>query len=93
MTNYGETLVEQSDVADAQTQWTEADTHAAAQVDPGVEAAVIVQAQVVAAEVAEACVEAGSRPMTFTRLRVSPKVRSMKLECRMRFQCSRGNRR
>src|ERR671919_1193428 len=29
----------------------------------------------------------GSRPMTFTRRRVSPKVRSMKLECRMRPQC------
>ena len=35
----------------------------------------------------------GSRPMTFTRRRVSPKVRSMKLECRMRRQCSAGNRR
>ncbi len=35
----------------------------------------------------------GSRPITLTRRRVSPKVRSMKLECRMRCQCSRGNRR
>jgi hypothetical protein len=35
----------------------------------------------------------GSRPITLTRRRVSPKVRSMKLECRTRVQCSRGNRR
>src|SRR3954451_1152782 len=34
-------------------------------------------------------VSPGSRPMTFTRRRVSPKVRSMKLECRTRVQCSR----
>ena len=38
-------------------------------------------------------VSPGSRPMTFTRRRVSPKLRSMKLECRIRFQCSTGNRR
>ena len=31
--------------------------------------------------------------MTFTLRRVSPKVRSMKFEWRMRFQCSFGNRR
>ena len=31
--------------------------------------------------------------MTLVRRRVSPKVRSMKLECRMRCQCSAGNRR
>ena len=31
----------------------------------------------------------GSRPMTFTRLRVSPKVRPMKLECRMGFSVAR----
>ena len=35
----------------------------------------------------------GSRPMTFTRRRVSPKVRSMKLECRIRLWCSTGKRR
>ena len=35
----------------------------------------------------------GRRPMTLTRRRVSPKVRSMKLECLTRVQCSRGNRR
>ena len=35
----------------------------------------------------------GSRPMTFTRRRVSPKVRSMKLEWRMRAWCSAGKRR
>ena len=35
----------------------------------------------------------GSRPMTLVRRRVSPKVRSMKLEWRMRCQCSAGNRR
>jgi hypothetical protein len=34
----------------------------------------------------------GSRPMTFTRRRVSPKVRSMKLEWRILRQCSAGNR-
>src|ERR1700756_2506774 len=34
----------------------------------------------------------GNRPMTLTRRWDSPKVRSMKLECRMRFQCSRGKR-
>jgi tetrahydromethanopterin S-methyltransferase subunit E len=34
----------------------------------------------------------GSRPITLTRRRVSPKVRSMKFECRTRVQCSRGNR-
>jgi hypothetical protein len=32
----------------------------------------------------------GSRPITFTRRRVSPKVRSMKLECRIRRWCSTG---
>jgi hypothetical protein len=37
-------------------------------------------------------VSPGSRPMTLTRRRVSPKVRSMKLEWRMRCQCSRGKR-
>jgi hypothetical protein len=31
--------------------------------------------------------------MTLTRRRVSPKVRSMKLECRIRLWCSTGNRR
>ena len=36
---------------------------------------------------------AGSRPMTLVRRRVSPKVRSMKLECRIRWWCSAGNRR
>ena len=35
----------------------------------------------------------GSRPITLTRRRVSPKVRSMKLECRIRRQCSVGKRR
>jgi hypothetical protein len=35
----------------------------------------------------------GSRPITFTRRRVSPKVHSMKLECRSLVQCSRGKRR
>ena len=34
-----------------------------------------------------------SRPITLTLLRVSPKVLSMKLECRMRLWCSVGNRR
>jgi hypothetical protein len=38
-------------------------------------------------------VSPGSRPMTLTRRRVSPKVRPMKLECRVRVQCSRGKRR
>src|SRR5438094_445956 len=38
-------------------------------------------------------VSPGSRPMTLTRRRVSPNVRSMKLECRTRLQCSRGKRR
>ena len=32
----------------------------------------------------------GSRPMTFTRRRVSPKVRSMKLECRIRLMVLDG---
>ncbi len=32
----------------------------------------------------------GSRPMTLTRRRVSPKVRSMRLVCRILRQCSRG---
>jgi len=31
--------------------------------------------------------------MTLTLLRVSPKVRSMKLECRIRWWCSAGKRR
>jgi hypothetical protein len=35
----------------------------------------------------------GSRPMTLTRRRDSPKLRSIKFECRTRVQCSRGNRR
>jgi hypothetical protein len=35
----------------------------------------------------------GSRPITLTRRRVSPKVRSIRLEWRIRFQCWRGNRR
>lgn len=34
----------------------------------------------------------GSLPITFTRLRISPKVR-LKLECRMRCQWTFGNRR
>jgi putative transposase len=34
----------------------------------------------------------GSRPITLTRRRDSPKVRSMKLEWRTRAQCSRGKR-
>ena len=38
-------------------------------------------------------VSPGSRPITLVRRRVSPKVRSMKLEWRMRRQCSAGNRR
>src|SRR6266516_3446151 len=38
-------------------------------------------------------VSPGSRPITLTRRRVSPKVRSMKLEWRIRRQCSRGKRR
>jgi hypothetical protein len=29
--------------------------------------------------------------MTLTRRRVSPKVRSIRLECRMRLRCSAGN--
>ena len=33
------------------------------------------------------------RLMTFTRRRVSPKVRSMRLVCRIRLWCSVGNRR
>ena len=36
---------------------------------------------------------AGRRPMTLTRRRVSPKVRSMKLECRMRWWWAAGKRR
>ena len=35
-------------------------------------------------------VSPGNRPMTLARRRVSPKVRSMKLECRMRWWCSVG---
>lgn len=35
----------------------------------------------------------GSRPMTFVRRRVSPKLRSMKFECRIRRWCSVGKRR
>lgn len=38
-------------------------------------------------------VSPGRRPMTLLRRRVSPKVRSMNLECRTRVQCSRGKRR
>ena len=38
-------------------------------------------------------VSSGSRPMTLARRRVSPKVRSMKLEYRTRVQCPRGTRR
>jgi len=33
----------------------------------------------------------GSRPITFTRRRVSPNVLSMKFECLMRAECSFGN--
>ena len=36
-------------------------------------------------------VSPGRRPMTLTRRRVSPKVRSMKLECRMRWSWAAGN--
>lgn len=35
----------------------------------------------------------GRRPITFTLLRVSPKVRSTKFECLALAQCSRGKRR
>jgi len=35
----------------------------------------------------------GSRPITLVLRRVSPKVRSIKLVCRQRFQCSFGKRR
>lgn len=35
----------------------------------------------------------GSRPMALTRERVSPKVRSMKFECRVRRWCSTAKRR
>jgi hypothetical protein len=38
-------------------------------------------------------VSPGSWQMTLTRRRVSPEVRSMKLECRIRLWCSAGNRR
>jgi len=38
-------------------------------------------------------VSPGRRPMTLVRRRVSPKVRSMKFECRIRRWCSAGNRR
>jgi hypothetical protein len=34
----------------------------------------------------------GSRPITLTRRRVSPKVRSIRLVWRILGQCSRGNR-
>ena len=55
-------------------------------------AAALINVQAPAARSAAGCraacggrrrlVSPGSRPMTFTRRRVSPKVRSMKLECR-----------
>jgi len=38
-------------------------------------------------------VSPGRLPMTLTRRRVSPKVRSTKSECRMRWWCPAGNRR
>lgn len=38
-------------------------------------------------------VSPGKRPMILIRRRVSPKVRSMKLECLIRLWCRAGNRR